>query len=66
LRVAPNAGNLHFVRGRILTKMGRSEDAKKELTLAAQMRNAAVERDKELDALSEGRVPNPELKQAPQ
>lgn len=66
LRLAPNAGNLHFVRGRILTKMGRVDEAKKELTLAAQMRNAAVERDKELDALSEGRVPNPELKQTPQ
>lgn len=66
LRIAPNAGNLHFVRGRILTKMGRPDEAKKELTLAAQTRNAAVERDKELDALSEGRVPNPELKQTPQ
>jgi hypothetical protein len=39
---------------------------KKELTLAAQMRNAAVEKDKELDSLSDGRVPNPELKQQPQ
>lgn len=66
LRLAPNAGNLHFVRGRVLTKMGRTDEGKKELTLAAQMRNAAVERDKELDALSEGRVPNPELKQTPQ
>lgn len=66
LRLAPNAGNLHFVRGTILTKLGRSEEAKKELTLAAQIRNAAVERDKEIDALSEGHVPNPELKQAPQ
>lgn len=66
LRAAPDAGNLHFVRGRILTKMGRAEEAKKELTLAAQMRNAAVERDKDSDALGEGRVPNPELKQTPQ
>lgn len=66
LRLVPDAGNLHFVRGRILTKMGRHDEAKKELTLAAQMRDAAVERDKELDALTEGRVPNPELKQAPQ
>lgn len=66
LRLAPSAGNLHFIRGRILTKMGRIDEAKKELTLAAQMRNAAVERDKQLDALTEGRVPNPELKQTPQ
>ena len=66
LRLAPNAGNLHFVRGRILTKMGRADEAKKELTLAAQMRNAAVERDKEMDSLSGGRLPNPELKQGPQ
>ena len=66
LGLVPNAGNLHFVRGRILTKMGRLNEAKKELTLAAQMRNAMVERDKELDTLSEGRVPNPELKQTPQ
>lgn len=66
LRLVPNAGNLHFTRGRILTKMGRLDEAKKELTLAAQMRNAAVERDKELDTLTEGRVPNPELKQTPQ
>jgi predicted Zn-dependent protease len=65
LRLAPKAGNLHFIRGRILTKMGRLDEAKRELTLAAQMRNAAVERDKELDTLSEGRVPNPELKQTP-
>jgi Flp pilus assembly protein TadD len=66
LLLAPNAGNVHFVRGRVLTKLGRSEEAKKELTLAAQMRNAAVERDKELDSLGEGRVPNPELKQPQQ
>lgn len=66
LRLAPNAGNLHFVRGTILMKLGRSEEAKRELTLAAQRRNAAVERDKEIDALSEGHIPNPELKQAPQ
>jgi tetratricopeptide (TPR) repeat protein len=66
LRLAPSAQNLHFVRGQILRKLGRREEAEKELTMAAQTRNAAVEKDREADALGNGRVPNPELKQQPQ
>jgi tetratricopeptide (TPR) repeat protein len=66
LRITPRAERLHFLRGRVLTKLGRREEAEKELTAAAQMRNAAVEKDREADALGEGRIPNPELKQPPQ
>ena len=66
LRFAPAAENLHFVRGQTLKKLGRGEEAEKELKMAAQARNAAVEKDRQADALDEGRVPNPELKQQPQ
>jgi len=66
LLLAPSAQNLHFVRGQILKKLGRREEAEKELTIAAQARNAAVEKDREADVLGNGRVPNPELKQQPQ
>lgn len=66
LRLAPAAENLHFVRGQTLKKLGRGEEAEKELKMAAQARNAAVEKDRQADALDEGRVPNPELKQQPQ
>jgi len=66
LRLAPSAQRLHFVRGQILKKLARNEEAEKELTVAAQARNAAVEKDREANALGNGRVPNPELKQQPQ
>jgi tetratricopeptide (TPR) repeat protein len=66
LRLAPNVQNLHFVRGQILKKLGRQGEAERELTRAAQARNATVEKDRQADALDEGRVPNPELKQLPQ
>ncbi|HVH72334.1 MAG TPA: hypothetical protein VNB49_14650, partial [Candidatus Dormibacteraeota bacterium] len=57
---------VHYVRGRILAKLGRRQEAEKELTKAAQMQSATNERDKEAVSLDRGRVPNPELKKGPQ
>lgn len=66
LRFASNNQNVHFLRGRILLKVGRREEAQKELVTAAKMNNAKVEKDRDLQFGGEGRVPNPELTREPQ
>jgi tetratricopeptide (TPR) repeat protein len=66
LRFAANNQNVHFLRGRILMKVGRREEAQKELLMAAKINNAKVERDKDLEFLGDGRVPNPELAREPE
>jgi tetratricopeptide (TPR) repeat protein len=66
LRFAANNQNVHFLRGRILMKMGRREEAQKELLAAAKIDNEKVERDKDLEFPGNGRVPNPELTREPQ
>lgn len=61
-KLAPNAENVHFLRGRILTKLGRRAEAQEELAAAARMENAAGAKEAGMNA-EDRRVPNPELAQ---
>ena len=68
--MALNSRNLHYLRGRILAKMGRNQAAEKEFTTAAKIEDASIQKDKnkgkDPETLEDGRLPNPELKQQPQ
>jgi Tfp pilus assembly protein PilF len=65
LKFAPNSPNVHFLRGRILTKLGRREEGEKELTRAAQMQNAIDVKANDPESFEDDRVGNPELRQEP-
>ena len=63
LRRGSNAQSAHYLRGKILTKLGRREEGQKEMVMASRMGDAAE--GKEQDAFDENRVPNPELAEPP-
>jgi Tfp pilus assembly protein PilF len=65
LRFAPNSANVHFMRGRILVKLGRREEGEKELTRAAQMQNAVDAKANDPESFGDDRIGNPELTQEP-
>jgi tetratricopeptide (TPR) repeat protein len=53
----PTSSRIHYLRGQILLKMGRTEEGKKELDTSIAMSSARRDqRQKEL----EGAIPNPE------
>jgi cytochrome c-type biogenesis protein CcmH/NrfG len=62
-RLAPGSQNVHFVRGQILTRLGRKEEAQKEMAMAKHLMESTLNKDRE--ALGEMHVPNPELAQPP-
>jgi Tfp pilus assembly protein PilF len=64
LRLGSDVQSAHYLRGRILTKLGRREEAQKEMIIASRMADAGGPRGQ--DALDENRVPHPELAQPPQ
>ena len=64
LRLGSEAQSAHYLRGRILSKLGRREEARKEMLAASQMGNAG--KGRELDAFDANRVPNPELAEPPE
>ena len=60
----PGSARIHYLRGQILMKMGRKEEAQKELDTSVQMSSAAREqREKELEG--DARDPMPAV-QPPQ
>jgi tetratricopeptide (TPR) repeat protein len=62
LRLAPGSQTVHFVRGRILLKLGRREEAEKELVTAKNMLDAAAAKETfEPSSMDDNRVRNPEL-----
>jgi Flp pilus assembly protein TadD len=63
VRLAPKSKNVHFVRGRILLKLGRRQEADKEMATAQKMIDVSFEKDREATALKNGAVRNPELRQ---
>ena len=65
-QLAPKSKNVHFVRGRILLKLGRREEAQKEMDLAQKIIDVSFEKDREATALKNGVVRNPELTQEPE
>ena len=59
-----NNSSVHFVRGQVLQKLGRTEEAKLEMAAATKV--SEDQRSKRQQELYGNRMPNPELKQEPQ
>jgi len=64
LRLSPDIHGGHFLRGRILTQLGRREEARVEFASAQKGMQGKL--DKEREGQEEDRVPNPELTRQPQ
>src|SRR6266404_5880777 len=64
LHLAPDITGGHFLRGRILTQLGRPNEAKAELALA--QKNLDTQLGTEREAREKNRVPNPELMREPE
>jgi len=64
LRLAPDIQGGHFLRGRILTQLGRANEAKVEFALA--QKTLDTELGKERKSREQNRVPNPELRREPE
>jgi Flp pilus assembly protein TadD len=57
------SSRIHYLRGQVLLKLGRKEEARKEIDTSVQMSSARREqREKELEG---GSLPSPELTQQP-
>jgi tetratricopeptide (TPR) repeat protein len=63
LRLSPDIHGGHFLRGRILTQLGRREEARVEF--AAAQKGMQGKLDKERESQDDDRVPNPELTREP-
>ncbi len=64
VKLDPARTDAHYVRGQILLRLGRKEEAKKELEAAVNVDNQhRAAREKQMD---NGTVPSPELLQDPQ
>jgi Tfp pilus assembly protein PilF len=64
VRLAPDNQSVHFVRGQVLARLGRPDEAQAEFAIAKKMVNADLSKRRE--SLSDQRIPNPELAQPPQ
>jgi len=64
LRLSPGIHGGHYLRGRILSKLGREKEAQAEFGAAQKTIDTRL--NKERDALEEGPIPNPELTKQPQ
>src|SRR5271154_567891 len=63
LAQAPDSQNAHYLRGRILPRLGRQEDAKSELAATQKLMNQNL--GKARADLDEKAIPNPELTHDP-
>jgi len=63
VRLAPKNQNAHFVRGQVLQRLGRNEEAKAEFAEARKLMAAGVERDRAL--VDKGATADPELARQP-
>ena len=63
LALAPESQNAHYLRGRILTRLGRQDDAKAELAATQKLLNQSL--GKARADLDEQAIPNPELTHEP-
>jgi tetratricopeptide (TPR) repeat protein len=58
-KLAPNASNIHYLRGQVLLHMGRKEEGKKEMETSIRTDNERrAEREKQVES---GTLPSPEL-----
>ena len=63
VKLAPKNQNAHFVRGQVLQRLGRNEEAKVEFAEARKLMAAGVERDRSL--VDKGATADPELARQP-
>jgi tetratricopeptide (TPR) repeat protein len=63
LQLAPETQNVHYLRGRILTRLGRREEARAELAAAQKAMDQSL--GKARQDLGEKTIPTPELTQEP-
>jgi Flp pilus assembly protein TadD len=63
-KLAPDNQNIHYIRGQILLRLGRREEARAELATSKRLVNASL--NKQRAKYGDAPVPNPELKQPPQ
>jgi Flp pilus assembly protein TadD len=64
LKLDPDSPGIHYLKGQVLQRLGRTQEAKAEMQTFTQMSNAA--REKRHQELEAGPIPNPELTQEPQ
>lgn len=63
VELAPDNHNVHFVRARLLLKLGRKEEAKKEFALSQKLADALVNKDRA--RMNGTDVPSPEAAEQP-
>ncbi len=63
-KLVPDNQNVHFVRGQVLLRLGRREEAQAELATSRKLVDASL--NKQREKYGDSPVPNPELKQPPQ
>ena len=63
VRLTPNQQGAHYVRGQVLARLGRREEAQAEFATAKKIISADL--GKRREALSDERIPNPELAELP-
>jgi Flp pilus assembly protein TadD len=66
VRLAPENQNVHFMRGRILLKLGRRPEGEKEMARSKELLDAAAAREKLPSAMGnddDEPIRNPELAQ---
>jgi tetratricopeptide (TPR) repeat protein len=63
LRLSPDIHGGHFLKGRILTELGRKKEASEEFAAAKKEMNTRL--GKERESLGEENTPNPELMKEP-
>ena len=64
LHLAPDITGGHFLRGRVLTQLGRANEATAEFALAQKKLDSQL--GKERESREQNRVPNPELMREPE
>jgi tetratricopeptide (TPR) repeat protein len=60
-KLAPENENIRYVRGQVLLKLGRREEAQAELAKAKEILESSL--NKQREKFGDTPVPNPELKQ---
>ncbi|HLB88915.1 MAG TPA: tetratricopeptide repeat protein, partial [Terriglobales bacterium] len=64
VKMSPNSAPVHYVRGQLLQRLGRAEEAKAEMEATTRLMNAP--REKRQKELYGGPLPDPELTREPQ
>ena len=63
LRMDADNANYHNLRGQVLARLGRTQEAQKEMVAATGLLNAS--RERRHNELNEGALPQPELTAEP-